>query len=116
MTTKKAEPGDLADALARANAIRPMLSAAADALNKAIEEAEQAIAALKLGVRASVNMFSDDEIGWAQDLAFGKEAKTWRLLVETTHQGAETSEVTPLVNASREIRLHAIGLLPDLVT
>jgi hypothetical protein len=116
MTVEKPRLGALAEALERANAIRPMLSAATDELNKAIEEAEQTIAALQLGVRASVNLYSDEGgTGWYQDLVFGKEAKSWRLLVETG-DASERSEITPLVNASREIRLDAVERFPALVS
>ena len=115
VTIKKA-PGDLAQALARARDLKPRLEAATDELNRSIEAAEAALVSLQLGVRACIVMQRNDEEGWGRYLTFGKESKVWRLLIE---EGIDEPEVpltiTPLVNASREIRLRAAELLPTLV-
>jgi len=107
----------LADALARAREVRPKLSEATDKLNAALVNAEQAIAALQLGVRASVTMYSGpDSDPWYTNLVFGKDGKAWRLFVETGHDFHDgESDSTPLTNSSRELRLRAVQLLPELV-
>jgi hypothetical protein len=116
VTTKKA-PGDLAQALARARDLKPRLEAATDDLNRSIEAAEAALVSLQLGVRASTLMDGNkDDSLWGRYLAFGKESKAWRLLIEEGELDEEESwTVTPLVNASRELRLRAVELLPTLV-
>lgn len=117
---KKKVAGDLAGALERARALRPKLSEATDRLNQAIVEAEKAIAALQLGVRASVVLHhtppnADQPLGWYEYLTFGKEGRIWRLLIETGDDVNPEYDVIPLVNASRELRLQAIEKLHDLV-
>lgn len=107
---------DLAEALARAREVRPKLSEATDKLNKSIAEAEQAIAALQLGVRASVEMYSGpDHNPWYTNLVFGKDGKAWRLFIASGHPSHPEEELTLLTNASREYRLRAVELLPELV-
>jgi hypothetical protein len=116
VTIKKA-PGDLAQALARARDLKPRLEAATDDLNRCIEAAEAALVSLQLGVRASILMNEDkDEPFWGRYLVFGKESKAWRLLIEEGDDHPEGGwTITPLVNASRELRLRAVELLPTLV-
>ncbi|HYO58054.1 hypothetical protein [Archangium sp.] len=114
--TEKKPAEELAGVLERARAIRPRLAKATDKLNQVIEEAEKALAALQLGVRGEVNLDFDEESGWYRSLVFGKEDKVWRLLIETGDcVVGEIHSTTPLVNASREIRLQVIGKLPELV-
>jgi hypothetical protein len=114
--TEKKPAESLAAVLERARAIRPRLAKATDKLNQVIEEAEKALAALQLGVRGEVTLEFDQESGWYRSLVFGKEDKVWRLLIETGDAAeGEILSTTPLVNASREIRLQVIGKLPELV-
>jgi hypothetical protein len=116
--TPPEKPADsLAEALARGREVRPKLAEATDKLNQAIAAAEQAIAALHLGVRAAVSMYSGpDHNPWYTNLVFGKDGKTWRLFIETGHPShPDQEELTPLTNASREHRIRAVELLPDLV-
>lgn len=97
------------------------LAQATDELNQALLRAEAALASLGLGVRAEVEFegFRDhdgDPIGPVRVLAFGKFDKQWRLTYETFYEGEldGPSSSTPLLNASREVRLEAARLLPDL--
>ncbi|WP_120545713.1 hypothetical protein [Corallococcus terminator] len=107
---------DLVQALARARDLKPRLEAAADELNRSIEAVESTLSNMQLGVRASITMESLDEDGWSRDLTFGKESRTWRLLIEDGFSDPEMPHsTTPLLNCSREIRLNAAELLPDLV-
>lgn len=118
MTVKiKEKPsGDLAQALSRARELKTKLAAAADELNRSIAEAEAAIAALQIGVRASVVLEGDPETLWSRLLVFGKDAKGWRLLVSEGRDPIPDSWTEqPLQNASREVRLQAIKMLPALV-
>lgn len=121
MTVKKNPPSaGLAEALARARALKPKLEGATDEMNRSIQEVEAALIALQLGVRASVTLVSDTnrEFGWTwyRTLVFGKDAKVWRLLIEEGRDDHPEDDVyTPLVNASREVRLQATEHLPELV-
>ncbi len=113
---KTTKPTALAEALSRARALSAEMNSATDQLNRALYEAEKAIADLKLGVTASVNVVSDPESAWYEVLSFGKVNQTWRLMWETGYADSEDSpEVTPLVNASRATRLSAVDSLPALV-
>jgi hypothetical protein len=112
--TSSALPG----ALARARSLASEMGAVTDELNRSIAEAEKAIAELKLGVTASVTIESDENeatgVSWWRDLSFGKEKQVWRLLLETSVDG-EMEDSSPLVNASRAIRLQAVDRFPELV-
>lgn len=63
MAVKFAEKpsGELAQALARAKELKSQLAAAADELNRSIADAEAAIVALQIGVRASVVLEEDPQ-------------------------------------------------------
>jgi hypothetical protein len=72
------------------------------------------LAALKLGVAASV-VLSRDEDGSQQHLAFAKYGEAWRLVIESSHIFHDEGTVSLLVSASRRTRREAVGLLPDLL-
>jgi len=116
----KQPPAGLAEALARARDLKPKLDGATDEMNRSIHEVEVALAALHLGVRASVTIESrtDQQFSftWYRCLVFGKDAKVWRLLIEEGRDDhPEDIDFTPLVNASREVRLQATEHLAELV-
>ncbi|TQF09456.1 hypothetical protein FJV41_44555 [Myxococcus llanfairpwllgwyngyllgogerychwyrndrobwllllantysiliogogogochensis] len=121
MTVKLNQPpAGLAETLARARLLKPRLEDATDEMNRSIQEVEAELVALQLGVRASVNLESetDPEFGstWYRSLIFGKDAKVWRLLIAEGRNDDPGGDVyTPLVNASREVRLRATEHLPLLV-
>lgn len=113
----KAAPAapSLADAISRARKSRAVLDQVTDKLNEQITEAEKAIAALRLGVRGSVQIFQRDD-GFERYLSFTKIDDQWRLAIEDSHVSREDmAETTPLVNAARSIRLSAVGSLTKLV-
>ncbi len=118
MTAKK-DPTALAAAYARGRASADALANVTDELNSKIAEAETSLAALKLGVRASVLIREDTNsetgLSWYSHLSFGKWEKSWRLLYETSSDFHDEVETTPLTNASREVRLQAIDVMPDLL-
>ncbi|MDI1481181.1 hypothetical protein [Polyangium sp. y55x31] len=104
--------------LARARALSAELSAATDTLNAAIRDSEQALAALNLGVTASVDLYPEEtsEEVWMQYLRFGKDATGWRLLLESGYEFDSGSwSVSPLLNASKEVRLKAVEKFPALL-
>jgi hypothetical protein len=94
--------------LDEAKRLAARLAAAADDLNDALRSAEEAFKALGLGVVAEVpfpvTRFPDTALG------FGKYDKTWCFTVR------HGSNSYPLVNASRELRLVAVDLIPALAS
>lgn len=97
-----------AEVLAKAFENRDALHAATDQLNRSLTALERALAELRLGVAASVEMAK------SKRLAFAKDNDVWRLMVVTAVTDA-TEEYEPLLNAPRSIRLAAVQLLPALV-
>lgn len=119
-TRVRQPPTGLAETLARARDLKPKLDGATDEMNRSIHEVEAALGALNLGVRASVTLAerTDQQHGytWYRNLVFGKDAKVWRLLIEEGRDDhPEDIDFTPLVNASREVRLQATENLAELV-
>jgi hypothetical protein len=115
-----ASPPSFADLLARARGIAPQLGSATDELNAALTRAEKAIASLRLGVTASVTLSEQREedapYTRLECLTFGKDGAHWRLLIERgIEDEPETWTSTPLVNASREVRVLAADRLPELL-
>lgn len=115
-----AAPADpLRASLQRARRVAPELASATDAVNVALEQVEQALAALHLGVTAAVDLYDgrDPVDGWMRFLRYGKDGSAWRLLLESGPDGgdAEDWSQSPLLNASKEVRLQAVERLPALV-
>jgi hypothetical protein len=69
--------------LERARSLGQRLGGAADQLNAAIETAEKELAALKLGVTASVLLSVDEDGSHEHRLAFDKHGDGWRLVLES---------------------------------
>ncbi len=91
------------------------LHEATDRLNKVLVRFEAAPAGLKLGVSASVVLAEDDDGNWIQYLSFRKEHGSFKLVVDSGQEGiAESFATTPITSTSRETRLRAVELLPDL--
>jgi hypothetical protein len=85
-------------------------------INVLIARAEVAIHLLGFHVTGRVLLAEDDASDWTQWLRFGKEGKQWRLTVESgpaNDLDAWTS--VSLHTTSRETRLKALRLLPQLV-
>jgi hypothetical protein len=105
--------------LQRARRVAPELASATEAVNSALERVEQALAALNLGVSASVNLDPDPNPrdDWHQYVRFGKDGSTWRLLLESGPDGGDTEDwsQSPLLSTSKEVRLRAVERLPALV-
>jgi hypothetical protein len=119
----KTEPSaeeDMAVLIAKASEIGPQLDEATDLLNRGIAEAENQIAALKLGVTAAVDfdLPGDDEEphDFKRLLSFGKLGDKWRLLVEWGCPPPETWSSVPLLNANKEMRLLAVNLFEKLLS
>jgi len=89
------------------------LATVTDTLNESLARAEEALAALGLGVSASVVLESEPETEWAQYLAFRKDGAKWQLFVDTV-TGDEHWKTTPLTSVSREVRKKAALKLDDL--
>jgi hypothetical protein len=109
----------LRESLQRARRIAPEVAAATDAVNGALERVEQALTSLNLGVTAAVELepCRSSMDGWEQYLCFRKDGSTWRLLLESGPMGGDADDYSesPLLNASKEVRLKAIERLPALV-
>ena len=112
--TKRADR--LSAALARARDVSERMNTAIGELNKAIISAENAIAALNLGVTAAVDLTGPHD-EFEQCLRFGKENGHWCLTVESAPLNPEPEDwdSNPLLNTSRETRIKAVEKLPDLV-
>jgi hypothetical protein len=95
------------------------IAAATDALNASLRKAEQSLTELNLGVTASVSLYPMDEgpADWEQYIRFGKDATGWRLILESGPAGGDPDEwsESPLLNASKEVRLQAVSRLPALL-
>lgn len=94
---------DLEKRLAEGVAAARTLSYETDRLTEELAQVERALDELKLGVSARVPISND------RHLCFEKEGKIWRLLIRT---GDKT---LLLINASRGLRLEAVGHLNALV-
>lgn len=81
------------------------LSGATDALTETLAQIERTLSEMRFGVEASAPMDQGER------LAFRKEGKTWRLLVEDA-----SGVPNLLINSSRDHRLIAVSYLPDLFT
>jgi hypothetical protein len=99
---------------ARAEKAKAELDANTEDMNQSIEGLEAALFGLGLGVAASATL--DDDGGWIQLLRFQKEGKTWRLMVGSgdAHDDREF-QYSPLVTASRWVRLKALEMVPELI-
>ena len=107
--------GSVPTPLAQAREIAPLLGKVTDALNERLTEAEDALAALNLGVTAGVVLRSDEDSTTC--LRFGKEGGAWRLTVESwSDYDPETVHSSLLANSSRETRLEAVSKLGDLLS
>jgi len=81
------------------------LSGATDALTETLAQIERTLSEMRFGVEASTPMDQGER------LAFRKEGKVWRLLIEDEHQQGNL-----LINSSRDHRLIAVSYLPSLFT
>jgi hypothetical protein len=96
----------LEEAIWKARELAPQFGSGMDGLNALFLQAQNGLAALKLGVRAAVPLGND-----RTSLVFGKFNNVWILAVETD-AGARWA---PLVNESKELRLFAAQELHKLV-
>lgn len=99
--------------LAKAKALAPQLNAASDALNKKITEFEKALSALGLGVSARVLLYFGECEEESTHLEFSKWGDSWRLLVVEVDGDEERK--TPLLNASRRLRIDAASVFSALI-
>lgn len=78
------------------------LQQATERMNATLLKAERWLAGKNFGVSAAAMIAPPD--GEAKRLWFGKDGREWRLMLEDG----------PLLNASREWRLLALGAIPEL--
>jgi len=112
----------LFDALVRARLAADRLGPATDQVTETIAKIERALEEARFGVSGSIGLRSeawemDDETRSSEvQLAFRKEGKRWMLMIDSQNPyDDEHWQSTPLVNASRELRVLAVQKLPDLV-
>jgi len=111
---KPAPVVDMKAVLARIPALRGKLAEAGANLNKTLVNAENTLAGLHLGVRASVGLGVDEE-GRQRVLSYVKDGKVWLLMVERSAQGRHPSDAEPLTSAPLSVRMHAIQHFPALL-
>jgi hypothetical protein len=104
--------------LERAQLAAGVIGQATDTLNAALSRAEKVFADLGLGVSASVCLrrpTSDDL--WFQNFNFQKDGNEWRFILQSGEHGDDPDywSESPLLSASREVRLSAARMLPDLL-
>lgn len=89
--------------------------AVTEQINPLIARAERALAALRLSVSASIEL-EPPENGWLTELAFRKDGKEWRLLVDIRAEDTpfDATDSKPLLSTSRETRLLALSKLAEL--
>ena len=114
----KSTPSNAASEAAPLPGERPdpqRLHKATDRLNEVLTRFEEALAALKLGVAASVVLDEAEDGSWIQYLSFTKTHGSFKLVVEAGQEGTpESFNTTPITSASRETRLTAVEHLPTL--
>ncbi|MEO5726076.1 MAG: hypothetical protein ABI134_18375 [Byssovorax sp.] len=115
-------PSPSDEPLARARELSAAISTATDALNASLQRAQQALTELNLGVTAAVPLYpqmshAESHLDWRQFIRFGKDASGWRLILESGHEGQDPEDwsESPLLNASKEVRLQAVVRLPALL-
>jgi hypothetical protein len=110
-------PETLADRIKAARLGAAALNDATDRLNGVFVEAEKALVGLKLGVQAYVEMVDDEgHEDITPTLAFRKHEGNWTLVVDVPFpDGSDRWSTCHLLKASRELRLQAADLLPQLV-
>lgn len=98
--------------LQHAHAIRPELDASMDRLTEGIARMEKVFTSLKLGVSARVDISNASE---AQKdvyvlLWFRKEGSEWKFVIDSgfEFEPAGTDHSTPLMKASKELRLRSV--------
>lgn len=111
---EKAKGPTLSDRLDEMRKAGGTLGAMTDELNAKLGKIEKAIARLRLGVSASIDIPAVSSSGEVPCLAFSKYGNAWQLVVEFPD-----GQVVPLLNASRELRLlaadHVAALVQELV-
>jgi hypothetical protein len=99
------------------------LNASSDSLTEAIQQVQKKLASLRLGVRAFAptpietirGTCGDQEVTTHRVLSYDEGDNGWRLIVaELDDQGKFLGE-TPLLQASRDIRIKAMHRLPELI-
>jgi hypothetical protein len=98
-----------------ARAAAKKLSDRSNELNAELAKAEEAIAALRVGVRATVVLEVDEEEGTETHLCFERHEGKWSLTIRDGRPELEDWSTTPLLKASRRRRMEAAQLLPALV-
>ena len=119
------EADRLSAALSRARKAADNLGPTTDQLTETIAKIERALTEQRFGVTASVALKSEarvDEDGndFGAELtllAFRKEGKNWKLMIESGVVGDEPDawHSMPLLSASRELRLLAVDHMHELV-
>lgn len=92
------------------------LNDATDRLNERLSEVEAALVDLQLGVKGFVRMSLEDT-GYdeTRHLAFRKHEGQWCLVVDDESADPLDFSTTPILKASRAVRIEAADLLPALV-
>lgn len=102
--SREAKPS-LSDRLAALGEKAKALHEPTDLLNERLTQAERALQGLNLGVSASVIIDADVYLMW------GKDTSKWGLFSARVGSSKEV----PLLNCSRNVRVHAAKALPKLL-
>lgn len=101
-----------------AREIARRLNDGADALSGNLARAEKALAGLGLGVKARVNITTEEdaEHNVCTELAFQRSGPHWGLFIVLSEDYGDGSErETPLLSASKDMRVRAAQVIPDLL-
>jgi len=112
----------LEETLRSLTAVSQTLNKSSDLLNESITEVENALKKFNLGIEARVGIYSqllDDRTGVSHviELKYGRHQGKWGLLaVDYIDEDPDSTwDERFLREAPREVRLAAIGKLPDLI-
>jgi hypothetical protein len=111
----EAKGGSLAAKIKKARVTAAKLAEKSNELNDVLLKAQDAIAALRLGVSASVLMHIEETNAAETYLSFERYEGKWSLTILEGHPAFEEWSTTPLLKASRRLRMEASKLLPALV-
>jgi len=90
------------------------LNQSSESLNESLKLVEAKFAQLRLGVEAFLVVETDDESDHVTYFSYAKRSGKWGLFF-TYDSGPKEVACEPFSQASRELRLKALNMIPDLV-
>lgn len=112
-------PTDIQVSLRKLASISQNLNVVSDKLTEELTSVESALKKLKLGVTAWVDLFKEELPGGEEavtSLGYSKHSGKWGLFIFECISGLEPDgQITPLREASRDLRVDAAEKIADLI-